>query len=281
MKAKKVVTIGTAVAVSVGFGFLLAQHSMSRAEIAQPVELAPAASLELPKALVDLGIPDARVTKRFDTEVAGLDGYVVQAGGDSNLVYTLDDGRYAVIGLLLGEGGRNLSEEHATAHLNLAALDPTKKLPQRESAAGDSKKALAAVQGVPFTIEEGTGETIVYVTLDPNCPHCANYYRAARSVVDEVTFRWIPVGFLGPESMRQAALLVESDDPLAAVAQMQNAVLEGKPSEQSYETIYQNTMSLRDAGLTMTPVSVYVYKDGSHKVVRGALNAAQIRNLAK
>lgn len=252
----------------------------------QPKDSAPAQSSELPAALASLGAAGMTVEKRFATEIDGVEGVVVLINGEQNMVYSIEGGRYVIVGMLLGENQHNLTQAHAEKHLRSSPFGSAapadnaaaRRLPARDGGI-EAASALAAAQGLPFVIEEGRGEKILYVTMDPNCPHCSNYYRETRSLLDEVTIRWIPLGFLGPESMRQAALLVEHSEPLSALEQMQSGVLAGKPSEQASEIIYRNTMAMRDAGLTMTPVTIYEAPGGTPKVVRGALSAEQIRQL--
>lgn len=247
-------------------------------------QLVDESDLSVPAALADLGISGLEVQKRFATGIEGVEGLVMRINGEPNMVYSIEGGRYVMIGMLLGDGQRNLTQQHAEAHMPnwqqaLAGGGSDRRLPSRESGGIDPDEAFAAVQSLPFVVEEGRGETVLYVTMDPYCPHCASYYRASRELLDEVTFRWIPLGFLSDDSLRQAALLADSDDPVATLAQMQAGGLSGEPSDESREIIQRNSMLMRDAGLTMTPVTVYMTADGTPKVVRGALSAQQIRAL--
>jgi len=231
----------------------------------------------LPPVLENLGIPDARVETRFETEVPGVTGYVVRMGGESNLIYTVDEGRHALVGVLIGEDGRNHTEAHAVKHLG---MNPTDGLPERGADDGmDADRALDAVESAPLYIQEGSGDPVVYVTLDPQCPHCARYYDASRSVLEEVTIRWIPVAILGPESLRQAALLVEADDPVQALESMKAGGLDGEPGPESEAIVRENTQQLTQAGIRATPTTVYKSRDGDARVLRGALDAARLREL--
>lgn len=266
----------------IGLGaFLGAQSDLSpatQANTAASTQTIDTADRTLPSALESLGVAGMEVEKRFATEVDGIEGLVVSVDGKQNLVYSMDDGRHVLIGMLLAEGGINLTDAHAKAHINGASEPATKALPERDSGI-NAESAISAVESLPFVVEEGSGDTILYVTLDPNCPHCSNYYRASRSVLDDVTIRWVPVGFLGRDSLRQAALLAESDDPVAAIAEMEARGLQGQPSAEALETIQENSLTMREAGITMTPVTVYRSADGTPRVVRGSLPAEQIRSL--
>lgn len=237
------------------------------------------ASAELPSALDSLGIAGVQMQKRFDTEIDGVEGVVVSVQGEENLVYSMNGGRHVLIGMMLGEDGKNLTEGHAAKHFEAKPERPAQTLPQRDGNAIDAAAALDAAESLPFFIEEGTGETVLYVTLDPNCPHCANYYNASRSVLSDVTIRWVPVGYLGPDSLRQAGLLVDSDDPVAAAAQMNAQGLSGNPSPEARAVAQENSSIMREAGITMTPATIYRSADGTPRVVRGALSAERIRAL--
>lgn len=73
-------------------------------------------SIEMPKAIADLGIPDAKVDKQFETGIEGINGYVVSVETDTNVLYTTEDGRHAFIGMILGEGGMNITQQHTVEH---------------------------------------------------------------------------------------------------------------------------------------------------------------------
>ena len=83
-------------------------------------------AIELPKAIADLGIPDAKVNKQFETGIEGINGYVVSVETDTNVLYTTEDGRHAFIGMILGEGGheQNPPQQQAPQGRRPAAARP-------------------------------------------------------------------------------------------------------------------------------------------------------------
>ena len=77
---------------------------------------------ELPKAVADLGIPGAKVDKTFDTGLEGINGWVISVENDTNVIYTTEDGKHAFVGMILGEGGENLTQAHMEEHMENSPL---------------------------------------------------------------------------------------------------------------------------------------------------------------
>lgn len=67
---------------------------------------------------------------------------------------------------------------------------------------------LERFQGSHF-IREGEGALIAYAITDPQCPACTRLHeRISQGATPNVEWRWIPVGFLGPQSRNDAAALL-------------------------------------------------------------------------
>lgn len=237
-----------------------------------------AEDLEIPPVLEDLNLPDVEVEKRFETEIPGIVGWAVNANGEKNLLYTTEDGRHAILGMMLGEGGKNLTEQHAMEHLGKKPGNlPGSGKSQDDSI--DAEQAMEAMKEAPFHVEEGSGDTVLYASFDPECPHCARYYQNTRELLDEFTIRWVPVAQMAPSSLDQAAALVEADNPAEALARLEAGDLStGEVSDEAKRTIRENTSMLQGAGLRATPITVFEDADGEPRVMRGAADAQRLHS---
>jgi thiol:disulfide interchange protein DsbG len=110
------------------------------------------------------------------------------------------------------------------AALVLAACGKESAAP---SAGGEKGKAAST----PVTIEAieagakgfNVGATMaartVYVFFDPQCPHCAALWEAARPLKSQARFVWIPVALINDKSAPQGAAIMNAADPVAMMDQ--------------------------------------------------------------
>jgi thiol:disulfide interchange protein DsbG len=68
-----------------------------------------------------------------------------------------------------------------------------------------------------FTVGAPMSAHTVYVFFDAQCPHCAELWDAAKPLVPQAKFVWIPVGLLNPASTEQGAALLAAKDPATAM----------------------------------------------------------------
>ncbi|HSV34781.1 MAG TPA: thioredoxin fold domain-containing protein [Ramlibacter sp.] len=79
------------------------------------------------------------------------------------------------------------------------------------STAAIDAEAKGFVVGTPMSTRT------VYVFFDPQCPHCAALWRAAKPLKSQAKFVWIPVGLMNKTSLAQGASLLASKDPVTAM----------------------------------------------------------------
>ncbi len=111
------------------------------------------------------------------------------------------------------------------AALLCASLAACKDSPS--SAPADAPKAAAQAVSVEAIAAEAKGFTVgsemsvrrVFVFFDPQCPHCAALWQAAKPLKSQARFIWIPVGLLNPTSSVQGAALLAAADPVALMDQ--------------------------------------------------------------
>jgi thiol:disulfide interchange protein DsbG len=97
-------------------------------------------------------------------------------------------------------------------------------------------RAQAAPVSVEAIASEATGITVgssmsvrtVYVFFDPQCPHCAALWQAAKPLKSQAKFVWIPVRLLGDASLDQGAALLKAADPAQAMDEHESAVAAGR-----------------------------------------------------
>lgn len=94
----------------------------------------------------------------------------------------------------------------------------------------------AAAGSVPVSVEKIAAEAkgfdvgstmsarVFYVFFDPQCPHCAALWEAAKPLKPQARFVWIPVALLGDKSIAQGAAILAAADPVAAMEQNEASV---------------------------------------------------------
>ncbi len=111
----------------------------------------------------------------------------------------------------------------ATAMALLAAC--SRKDPGPPSAAAPAPAAPAADRagydkastGSGFVVGQAMAARSLLVFFDPQCPHCAALWTAAKPLLDRVRMVWMPVAFIAPASAPQGALLLGAADPVATM----------------------------------------------------------------
>ncbi|RMD70268.1 MAG: hypothetical protein D6819_04700, partial [Gammaproteobacteria bacterium] len=122
--------------------------------------------------------------------------------GKGMIVYVDPQGKTIVSGAAIDlETGENLTAKAARAYL------------------GEGRKPVSDISPSELErlgyLEEGKGDAILYVFIDPACPHCRALVPRVKALAEsgEATVRWVPLGLLGPESLTKAAYLLGKGDP--------------------------------------------------------------------
>lgn len=248
---------------------------------------------QMPSVMSDLGI-DATIAERFEALDGALTGWVLEHDGQRSLIYTTPDENYLVMGSVVDGEGNNITEAHSdtydVASHNRAqqggnrqaqqganpraqqgqARQNNQARPQQRSrpSAPDAESALTAIESAHW-IEEGSGDVIVYAFHEPRCPGCSRLWRQSRNHLDQITFRWIPVGFLGmpndDTSVRIAAGVLGSDNPIETLTRWESEqVMPENQGERS--KVESNNRAMRQAGFSGTPAIVVVDGDRAETV---------------
>ena len=81
-----------------------------------------------------------------------------------------------------------------------------------------SIEAIAA-EAKGFTVGSEMSVRRIFIFFDPQCPHCAALWTAAKPLRPQARFIWIPVGLLNATSSVQGAAILAAADPIAAMDQ--------------------------------------------------------------
>lgn len=94
--------------------------------------------------------------------------------------------------------------------------------PASGSVAVSVEKIAAEAKG--FNFGSAMSTRVVYVFFDPQCPHCAALWEAAKPLRGQARFVWIPVALMGEKSVGQGAAILSATDPVAAMDQNEASV---------------------------------------------------------
>lgn len=165
----------------------------------------------------------------------------------------------------------------------------------KEAPAPAASKAVADPVSVAAIETEAKGFPVgstmsvrtVYVFFDPQCPHCAQLWQAAKPLKSQAKFVWIPVGLINKTSEAQGATLLASKDPVAAMDQHEASILAkggGISASGDIEplkaSIAKNTAMFNRFGFASVPTIVAQHAQTGALVTReGALPTPALANL--
>ncbi|MDR5904354.1 thiol:disulfide interchange protein DsbG [Franzmannia qiaohouensis] len=204
------------------------------------------------QALAEQGL---MIHTEFDAP-GGLRGFASSYPTGEATIYLMPDGEHAIVGTLVDEQGSDLSSP---------ALDRYVRAEQYAEVWQDLEASHWIADGDP----EAT--RIVYTFTDPNCPFCRQLWQATRPWVDagEVQLRHVMVGILRSDSPAQAAVLLGSDDPTAALDEHQrqqtDLAIEAQPRAIE-EQVYTNNQLFESLGFMATPTTLFQAGDRIERI---------------
>jgi thiol:disulfide interchange protein DsbG len=134
--------------------------------------------------------------------VNDMSGYIIsakQGPGQPMIVYVSNDGSYALFGNIVSADGTNLSQQYTQKYIT-------------------SKMAIKAYQDIHkvhyITQGKDSAPHKMYIIMDPNCSYCHLLYMDLNKYVKsgKLQIRWIPVGFLRPNSKGKSAAILAGKD---------------------------------------------------------------------
>ena len=200
-----------------------------------------------------------QIQKTFVAQ-GGLQGWVVKQAADAKeaVVYTTQDGKLLIAGMLLSAQGENLTSKYAEEHVT--------KPDYSNAYAAFQKEAAGVLVGDPKAKAE------ILVLFDPNCGYCKVLHRLLAPSIDagDLRVRYVPVGILGPTSVDKSAALLESAEPGAYITQAVagTAVAPKVKSKLAEDKVLANNALMQKYGFSGTPAVLYSLKGAKGEAVQ-------------
>ncbi len=143
-------------------------------------------------------------------------------------------------------------------------------------------------------VQDGSGNKIVYLFFDPNCPYCHIVYDTLAKIrkdLPDIQFRWVPLATLGGTSEGKAAAIIQAQDPLAAFHQSERnyGFLDSdngggiKPARivkaATKSLLDENLSIIEGENLAGIPIVVFQATDGKPFYFMGQRTEAQLRQI--
>ncbi|WP_053764457.1 thioredoxin fold domain-containing protein [Leptospirillum ferriphilum] len=144
---------------------------------------------------------------------SGLTGAVIAGGSTPAVVWITPDGKSLIAGNVFDERKKNYTDMAfgifaKPMEMELLAQNRTPVPPSPPPVPRLS--SLSALENAAF-VPEGTGKRILWIFMDPNCAWCHKLWVVlhASPVPADIQVRWIPVGFLHPDSVPKAERILK------------------------------------------------------------------------
>ncbi|TFY98776.1 thioredoxin fold domain-containing protein [Ramlibacter rhizophilus] len=132
-----------------------------------------------------------------------------------------------------------------------------------QSATQAPSPAAIAAEAKGFTVGSEMNVRRVFVFFDPQCPHCAALWQAAKPLRSQARFIWIPVGLMNPNSTLQGATLLAASDPVeamdrheASILAKQGGIAPAADIEAQKQAVAANTALMNRYGFASVPTIV-------------------------
>ena len=140
-----------------------------------------------------------------------------------------------------------------------------------------------AAEAQGFSVGSTMSTRTVYVFFDPQCPHCAALWVAAKPLKSQARFVWIPVGLMNANSTLQGAALLAAADPVAAMDFHEASMREKKGgiapagTDVQKQAIGRNTALMNKFGFASIPTIVGKHaQSGETVVIDGSMPTAAL-----
>ena len=151
-------------------------------------------------------------------------------------------------------------------------------------AAGPRQAFETASRGTGFVVGQAMAARTLLVFFDPQCPHCATLWTAAKPLRDRIRMVWMPVAFIAPASGPQGAMLLAADNGTALMDQHESLLAAGRggltamgADDALLAKIKANTTLWRSLNATSVPHLVYrVAAAGPYGEQSGGMPTAEL-----
>lgn len=176
----------------------------------------------------------------------------------------------------------------AAAVLALAACSKETPAPAASQAAAAPPTPVSVetivAEAKGFNVGSSMATRVAYVFFDPQCPHCAALWQAAKPLKAQARFVWIPVSLLNDKSGPQGATLLHAPDPVAAMDQheaslnaKQGGITAVDATDAQKAVVKANTTLFNRFGLASVPSVIAKHATtGQLVTVEGAMPTARL-----
>ena len=239
----------------------------------------------LPEPLQKLAAEGAQM--RYLGRDLGFDGWVSVKNGQEQYFYVAPDTGTFFLGLLFNKNGRAVTFDQIKRlqgkgdPLFNPAEAPSQKAEMKDETAPVTSKVLSPAERLFQAAEGAQGiklgadtAPVVYMFIDPQCPHCKDFLKDLRKDYIEsgrLQVRIIPVGVLGDKSLKMAASLLTFPDAGARLWRLIDGDESAVPADPAADTrpVAANIKIMQDWKLTATPLTLYRDKTGKIKLIQG------------
>lgn len=226
---------------------------------------------DYPPAIQKLEQQGVKVIESFDAP-GGMTGYVGEMQGRSLAFYLTPDGDHVIVGTMMDEEGKNLSE---------ASIEELVEGPRFENAWPELEDSHWVLDG------DENADIVIYTFTDPNCPYCYRFRQQAEPWIEagKVQLRHIMVGILKEDSLTKAATILGSDNPEEAMHEHHESFEQGgievdrERVSAAHLEVKANNSLMQDLGLQATPSTLYKGEDGKVSMVQGMPNPQAIERM--
>lgn len=163
---------------------------------------------------------------------------------------------------------------------------PSSRAPAKVASTPISVAAIAA-EAKGFAVGSTMSVRTIYVFFDAQCPHCGALWQAAKPLISQAKFVWIPVGILNPSSTSQGATLLSAKDPIAAMDEHEASLQAGQGGisaasdiDAQKASVAKNTELLNRFGIASIPTIVGTHaQTGALVTQEGAMPTAALASL--
>ena len=161
--------------------------------------------------------------------------------------------------------------------------------PEGAKAAAGAPVSISAIEAeaTGFTLGSSISARTVYVFFDPQCPHCAALWNAAKPLRTQAKFIWVPVAIMNKNSQTQGAALLASKNPVSAMDEHEASLSAGKGGiqaegdiEAQKAVVLKNTALMNRFGFATIPTIVAQHAKTGELVTRqGGLPTPELAKL--
>lgn len=174
----------------------------------------------------------------------------------------------------------------AAALLLAGCKDAAAPAASGKTAAAKTPVTTAAIEAEAkgFVVGAPMATRTVYVFFDPQCPHCAALWQAAKPLKSQAKFVWIPVAFSGETGLAQGATILAAPDPVAKMEENEASILAktggitaASGVDAQKDQVKKNTALLTRFGVESVPATVALHaQTGQLVTAEGSMPTAEL-----